>query len=162
MQNYPIEVCTPDRSNSDDSEPKVLKNLKEALSTQYSEAALTIVEQTINGSLKSSSNQDNRVEAIYAMLLDLAPKDPAESMLAAQMITVHFQAVDLMRQATFCSLPESRQLYLNLATKLMGTYTRQMDALRKSRLKGRQEIRVEHVNINGGHNILGSLTNNGG
>ena len=77
------------------------------------------------------------------------------------MIAGHFQAMELMHQAAVCSIPESRGLYLNLANKLMRAYAQQMEAFRKNRLKGRQEIRVEHINITGGQNILGNVAHPG-
>lgn len=46
----------------------------------------------------------------------------------------------------------------NRATKLMRTFTAQVEALQKLRGKGQQTVRVEHVTVNaGGQAIVGHV-----
>jgi hypothetical protein len=151
---------TPDEKA--DHQPAWLDTLKKSIGTHSSEAAMALLKQASAGAFRPRPNQDQQLCAVCDIFSEMAPKDPLESMLCVQMIAVHFQASELMRQATMCSLPETCQSYLNLATKLMRTYGRQMDTFRKNRLKGRQEIRVEHINITGGQNIVGTVNHEGG
>ena len=52
----------------------------------------------------------------------------------------------------------SRDQDLKHAAKLLGIYTRQMEALDKHRGKGKQKITVEHVNVHeGGQAIVGTV-----
>lgn len=135
--------------------------LRKAMGTCSSEVAMTLLEQATAASLKSQPEREQHLFAVYDMMIELAPEDPLESMLGVQMIAVHFQAMELMRQAAVCTIAESSRIYLNLATKLMRAYAQQMEAFRKNRLKGRQEIRVEHINITGGQNILANVASPG-
>lgn len=138
-------------------QPAWVDKLNKAMGTHSKEASITLLEQAMAGSFRSQERREQQISAVYELLVQIKPGDPLESMLAAQMIAVHFQAMDLMRQAAVCSFPETSRLYLNLATKLMRAYAQQMEAFRKNRLKGRQEIRVEHIQITGGQNILGNV-----
>jgi hypothetical protein len=152
----------PDTSNQNaDYQPAWVDKLKKAMGTCSREVATTLLEQVMAGSFRSNSSREQQLLAAYDMLVEMAPEDPLESMLGAQMIAVHFQAMELMRQAAVCSIPESSRLYLNLSTKLMRAYAQQMEAFRKNRQKGRQEIRVEHINISGGQTILGNVAHPG-
>ena len=51
---------------------------------------------------------------------------------------------------------------INRLTKLMRTFTAQVEALNKYRSKGQQKITVQHVNVeNGGQAIVGDVTQGG-
>ncbi len=99
----------------------------------------------------------SRVQAAVSMLQGIGPKDEIEGMLAAQMVATHNAAMQCLEQAmaqeqTF----EGREQSLKYATKLLSTFTRQMETLNKNREKGQQKVTVEHVNVEaGGQAIVG-------
>jgi hypothetical protein len=102
--------------------------------------------------------------AATGALKDIAPRDPLEGMLAAQMIVVHDAALECFRRA---HLPEQtfegRQAALGQANKLVRSYTTLLEALDRHRGKGQpQVVRVERVTVEAsGQAIVGSVAHPG-
>ena len=101
---------------------------------------------------------------IAETMKNIKPRDHVEKMLAAQMLTTHNTAMKCFQRAVSCfkssQIPtlEMGNTILNSATKLIRTYTMQMEALNRYRSKGRQKMTVEHVHINaGGKAIIGNI-----
>ena len=101
---------------------------------------------------------------IAETMKNIKPRDHVEKMLAAQMLTTHNTAMKCFQRATSCfkssQTPtlEMGNTILNSATKLIRTYTMQMEALNRYRSKGKQKMTVEHVHINaGGQAIIGNI-----
>src|SRR5690242_16588823 len=97
-------------------------------------------------------------------LAGVAPRDPLEGMLAAQMVAVQGTMLDCLRRA---QLPEqgfeARRVNLEMANKLGRTYASMLEILDRHRGKGRQVVRVEHVTVNaGGQAIVGAVSQEGG
>ena len=99
-----------------------------------------------------------------AILQGIKPQDEIEAMLAVQMIGVHNLAMEAMKTVMISDqYPESKQSNTNRATKLLRTFTAQMEALKKYRTGGQQKMIVEHVHVHqGGQAIVGSVTQGGG
>jgi hypothetical protein len=103
--------------------------------------------------------------AATGALRDIAPRDPLEGMLAAQMIVVHDAALECFRRA---HLPEQtfegRQAALGQASRLVRSYTTLLEALDRHRGKGQpQVVRVERVTVEaGGQAIVGAVSQGGG
>src|SRR5215218_4819764 len=103
--------------------------------------------------------------AATGTLRDIAPRDPLEGMLAAQMIVVHDAALECFRRA---HLPEQtfegRQAALGQASKLVRSYTMLLEALDRHRGKGQPRVvRVERVTVEaGGQAIVGAVSHPGG
>ena len=86
-------------------------------------------------------------------------------MLATQMVTVHNVTMEMSRRALLVEdqTEDGVNFNVNRMTKLMRTYMAQMEALNKYRNKGKQQITVQHVNVNdGGQAIVGDVTQGGG
>ena len=98
-------------------------------------------------------------------LLGIAPRDPLEGMLAAQMLAVHDAAMECLRRA---HLPEQtfegRGQNLGHANRLVRSYAALLEALDKHRGKGQpQVVRVERVTVEaGGQAIVGTVAQGGG
>jgi hypothetical protein len=115
----------------------------------------------------SNDNWQEVADNILSHINSIKPKDHIELMLVTQMIATHnaamrnFQlSVRRSGRAEYKSL-ELGNANLNLANKLMRTYTIQMEALNRYRGKGQQKMTIEHVNINsGGQAVIGNLTSN--
>jgi len=77
-----------------------------------------------------------------------SPRDEDEAMLAAQMVGVHWTAMELLRQVG----ATGNRLQLNdagsLAVKLLRTYTAQLEALKRYRSAGEQRVVVQHQHVN--------------
>ena len=98
-------------------------------------------------------------DAALAVVTELKPRDSTELLLATQMAAVHMMAMEMSRRAIY---PEQTtdgvDKNINRVTKLMRTYTAQVEALNKYRTKGRQKITVQHVNVNdGGQAVIGDV-----
>jgi hypothetical protein len=97
------------------------------------------------------------------ILDEIRPRDIIEAMLVTQMVGVHNMAMDTLARAmlgdqTFVG----KESNVYQATKMLRTFTLQMDSLKNYRRKGQQKVTVEHVNVNqGGQAIVGSVTKGG-
>ena len=97
-----------------------------------------------------------------AALYGISPRDTLEGLLATQMVAGHNLAMDLLKRAALAEQPAVVELNLNSATKLLRTFTLQMDALNRYRGKDSQHMVVGNVNVaGGGQAIVGSVTQRG-
>ena len=97
-----------------------------------------------------------------ALLNGIQPQDEIEGMLAIQMIAVHNIAMETMRRAVTGQIISVIEGDVNNATKMLRTYTTQMEALKRYRTGGQQKVIVEHVNVNqGGQAIVGAISTGG-
>lgn len=99
---------------------------------------------------------------MLSVVMDLAPRDAVERMLAVQMAATH---VATIRAAGWLSrsqnLPQA-QTHSAAYTKLARTFAAQVEALRKHRTGGAQTVRVEHVTVEaGGQAIVGNVQHGG-
>jgi hypothetical protein len=88
---------------------------------------------------------EGTLNAALAAVTGIAPRDEAEAMLAAQMVGVHWLAMDLLRKANDRALLNDAG---NLAVKLLRTYTTQLEALKRYRSAGEQRVVVQHQHVN--------------
>ena len=97
------------------------------------------------------------------ILDEIRPRDVIEGMLITQMIGVHNLAMETLYRAmlTDQTFP-GKEANVYQATKMLRTFTQQMDTLKNYRRKGQQKVTVEHVNVNqGGQAIVGSVSEGG-
>jgi len=103
--------------------------------------------------------QDKWMIAALNGMMGVAPKDEVEGMLAAQMVATHFATMRTMSSLRNSETIPQQDSNGNLATKLMRTFTAQMEALNRYRGKGQQKMTVEHVHVHaGGQAIVGNVT----
>jgi len=162
----PLEVsCVNGKleSNRDDND-NVIPELSEAMFGVDSESVFTtLLRQTID-TLPETEDKDTAANYVMAMLLDLHPQDTMEAMLVTQMIATHAHAMEWSRRAVIPEQTE-RGIEMNVsrATRLMRTFTSQVEALQKYRNKGKQTIQVQHINVqSGGQAIVGDVNGGGG
>ena len=106
---------------------------------------------------------DMALNAGLAAVSGIAPQNEVEAMLATQMVGVHEVAMEMLTRAKLADTTDALERYGALATKLLRTYTNQVEALAKVRRKGEQTVRVEHVHVYpGGQAIVGNVTQGGG
>ncbi len=111
--------------------------------------------------------------AIAAMVRGIDARNELEGLLLTQMITSHSLSMKMAAKAVEAMNPkhaggaprpaepgdiQALNSYTRQAERLMGTFTRQLDALQKLRGKGPQRMVVEHVDIHeGGRGIIGNV-----
>ena len=124
--------------------------------------------QTFKGCFSSEGQDNDRLVVVcnnaLAILQGIAPKDEVEGMLAVQMVGVHNLAMAAMSRAMITDHTfEGRQAGIDQATKMLRTFTSQIETLKQYRTGGQQKVIVEHVHVNeGGQAIVGTVTQGGG
>jgi hypothetical protein len=105
----------------------------------------------------------DKINAGIAAVAGIEPQNEYEAMLAAQMVGVHSVAMDMLSRAKQAGTTEHLERYGSLATKMLRTYTAQIEALAKLRRGGSQKVMVEHVHVYpGSQAIVGAVTQGGG
>ncbi len=154
------------RTRADRNEAQVLNSREEiakATGTHSPRLQQQLAEQlyrTISfASRTDAATRSQIISAAIDMLAGIAPRDEMEGALAVQMVATHQSAMDCLGRAMHADQTfHGRELNLKYATKLLGIYTRQMEALNKNRGKGQQKVTVEHVHVNeGGQAIVGNV-----
>jgi len=108
----------------------------------------------VNGSLPiDHSNRETSNEAITAVcqaMVDIAPVDPVEGILVAQLMAANEASLAMYRkgwaQPSECF--EARTKYLQLADKAARTVMMLTERLDQHRGRGQQQITVKHVTTN--------------
>src|SRR6266849_551785 len=102
---------------------------------------------------------------VLALLHRIGPRDDVEAMLCSQMVAAHVAAMDVTRRALHTEQTAGgRAVYLNLAPRLMTTFTLQMDSLGRHRGKPTvQKVIVEKVLVApGGQAVVGAISSRRG
>jgi proteasome lid subunit RPN8/RPN11 len=84
-----------------------------------------------------------------AAVQSVGPRDGVEAMLAVQMAATHAVAMKMLNRAM--QDQPSIEIYdsvVNRATKLLRTYTMQVEALKRYRSAGEQRVVVQHQHVN--------------
>ena len=97
--------------------------------------------------------------ATVRALQGIAPRDPVEGMLAAQMVTPHEAAMECFRRAHIVGQnPELRLAELAQANRLVRSYAALAETLERRRRPPEQVVRVERVTVeSGGRAIVGPV-----
>ncbi|MDT7535381.1 hypothetical protein OVY48_18390 [Sphingobium sp. SA2] len=93
------------------------------------------------------------INAALAVLDGMKPDNEVEAMLLTQMVATNDAA---MRCLATIGDGLNAEMWANLATKLMRTFTAQTEALAKLRRKGEQTVKVVHV-YPGGQAVVGDV-----
>ncbi len=102
------------------------------------------------------------LNASLAVVASIEARNEAEAQLGIQMAATHEAAMRMLRVAASGADPKTTEVYGNLATKLLRTYTAQIEALAKLKRGGEQTVRVEHVHVHaGGRAIVGNVNSDG-
>lgn len=115
-----------------------------------SEPAIYLMIAQISGQSGSWSKDTRRfiADGTLALMAQIKPRDAAEGMLAAQMVTTHNQIMRLHRVMGADGVTvELLNTYGNLISKLERTYAAQLEALSRYRNQGQQKVTVVHKHI---------------
>ena len=102
--------------------------------------------------------QQDQMNAGVAAVAAIEPQDEVEAMLAIQMFGTYSLAADMLVKAKQARTTDEVERYGTLATKMLRTYTAQIEALSRLRRGGEQKVTVEHVHVyEGGQAIVGNV-----
>ena len=100
---------------------------------------------------------------MLAMVEGIGPRDQTEAMLAAQMAAIHNATMTAARRLAHVDTIPQQDSASNMLNKLGRTFAAQVEALKKYRSSGEQNIKVQHVTVNeGGQAIVGNVQAGGG
>jgi hypothetical protein len=121
-----------------------------------------LINAACDGSSKNPPSEED-INRALAAVTGVGARDEVEGMLATQMVATHCAAITLLRRLKATETIPQQDSAGNLVTKLLRTYTAQVEALNRYRGKGQQKVTVEHVHVHqGGQAIVGTVTQGGG
>ncbi len=136
--------------------------LADALSTGNLRFANGLLSQIANVAQSGPQLTASDLNFMLATIHEIGPKDPTETLLALQMAAVHNAVMVAARRLNHVENIPQQDSANNMLNKLARTYTSQIEALKKHRSTGEQNIRVQHVNVNAGQAIVGITQGGGG
>jgi hypothetical protein len=137
--------------------------LLQALGTTNPDFANGLMNQLRSALCKGKAVNAAELNQVVAMVQGIGPRDETEAMLATQMTAIHSLTMKAARQMSNVETIDQQDSASNMLNKLARTFTSQVEALKKYRSTGEQNIRVQHVNVNeGGQAIVGNVQTGGG
>ena len=111
----------------------------------------------VHAELSRLPGEQREINAALAAIDGTRPENELAAMLVSQMVVTHGLAMDMLGRVRRADLLVQAGGPLGaLATKLLRTYTMQMEVLAKLKRGGEQTVRVEHVHVYpGGQAIVG-------
>lgn len=158
MDVHPSKKDEPQTLAPREKESRFIEKLEQAIGSldpDIKAETLHQVAHMIPGAITSQN-----CNAALAILHEIAPRDGLERMLAIQMIGTHNLAHRFLHRAGLDNQTyQGVTMNVERATKLLRTFTAQLEALNRHRGKGQQKVTVEHVTVNqGGQAIVGAVT----
>ena len=107
----------------------------------------TLAHQVANANQIMRPGEPELVTNVAISLVQgIGPRDALEAMLAAQMVATHTTAMEMLRRLNLeQKSTEISDSIASRATKLMRTFTAQVEALNRHRNAGKQVITVNHI-----------------
>jgi len=114
----------------------------------------------VHAELSRLPSEQTEINAALAAIDGTRPENETAAMLASQMVVTHRLAMDMLGRVRRADLLVQAEALGALATKLLRTYTMQMEVLAKLKRGGEQTVRVEHVHVySGGQAVVGAVSN---
>jgi hypothetical protein len=131
----------------------------EAIGVYDEDFLLGLIKQLGNAISQKPLVDERDINFMLSTIRGVQPRDQLEVMLAAQMAAVHMAtmtAAQRLAHAEFIDQLDSAERAFN---KLARTYVSQMEALKRYRTGGQQNVTVHHVSVSeGGQAIVGNVT----
>lgn len=137
------------------------------LSERFGSADRTFIEG-IFGDLMNISSRGGNIDVgagnyAASIVSGIKPTDPIETMLATQMAGVHMAAVAFTKKLAAADNLMRRDSASKTLNQLTRTFVAQVEALKRYRTGGQQNVTVKHVTVNeGGQAIVGNVKSGGG
>ena len=162
--NQPLHQHTASANSSHGDRTREIQSPTSKLSNDvarriYKERRLEFTPATIFSEDPTAECIQSRVLSAQDRLSRMGVRCPTEEMLAIHMINTHEIYTDCNRRAVISiQNPVLFEYHLRNMEKLSNLYMKQLAAWDKHRGRGKQQVRVEHVNVAaGGQAIVGKL-----
>lgn len=149
----------------DHTEPAVaLSLLTNAFSTSDVHFAQGLLYQLANVSQTGNELKARELNTIIATVHAIAPRDPTESLLAAQMAAIHQATMVAARRLNHTETIDQQDSCSGMLNKLARTFAAQVEALKRYRSSGEQSVKVthQHVSVTAGQAVVGINQGGGG
>jgi hypothetical protein len=118
-----------------------------------------LITQLAQASSAGGKLDERGLNFMLSVIRDIKPRDQLETMLAAQMAAVHMAAMKLAAQLANARTTLEQEAMERAASKMLRTFTTQMEALKRYRISGEQKVTVQHVSVGeGGQAIVGNVS----
>jgi hypothetical protein len=135
---------------------------RQAFGSDYDGFKDGLIEQLVQMTAINGKINEKSLHFVADAMMDIAPRNAIEGLLAAQTVANHVLAMKMARLAVTCDSIERLEKLETMMTKMMRTTTAQMEAFHKMRNGGKQKVKVEHVHVHeGGQAIVGDVTTGG-
>jgi len=121
-----------------------------------------LIGQLVVAGSKNGKPNEDELNFMLSVVKGAEPRDQFEAMLAAQMAVVHTQTMSFARRLANDGSIHQQDSAERAFNKLARTYTTQIEAFKRYRTGGQQNIVVQHVTVNeGGQAIVGNVAHGG-
>jgi hypothetical protein len=117
-----------------------------------------LVDQLVAACRTKGQYDERTINFMAAVIKSIKPRDELESMLAAQMATVHVAAMAFASQLANAETIPQQESAEGTFNKLTRTFTAQLEALKRYRTGGEQKVTVQHIDVRGGQAIVGDIS----
>jgi len=133
--------------------------LMETLGTASLDFLGGLLNQLTSAGSHGAQIDEGALNFMVSVIQGVKPKDQLETMLAAQMATIHMASMRLARQLAHAETIPHQDSAERALNKLARTFAMQMEALKRYRTGGEQKVTVQHVSVSeGGQAIVGNVT----
>jgi hypothetical protein len=131
--------------------------LTDSLATADAAFAGGLLNQLATVSRTGSKLVTDEVNFVLAIVHEIGPRDPTETLLACQMAAIHNATMTAIRRLDRVETIQQQDSASNMANKLARTFVAQVEALKRYRSGGEQTVRVthQHVNVTAGQAVVG-------
>jgi hypothetical protein len=123
-----------------------LAHLLGSLATTDFDFADGIINQLLQASMEDGSIDERKANFMLSIIKGIAPRDPVETMLAAQMSRVYIATMDFGCNLSSLSREEKERTF----NRLTRTFVAQMEALKRYRSGREQNVTVQNVLVRDG------------
>lgn len=104
------------------------------------------------------------VNALLGIVREIRPRDATEALLVVQMAAIHRATITAARRLKRVDTIPQQDSASNMLAKLARVFTSQLEALKRYRSTGEQNVRVthQHVNVNANQAVVGINPGGGG
>ena len=135
-----------------------LVRLEDAFGTRGQAFAISQLNQLMSVCRDTNGKYDaGRINGMIAAVEAARPANEIEASLAVQMAVTHDMALQALRRAARVDQIPQYDSAGNMATKLLRTYTMQVESLTKLQRGGQQVVKVVHVHP-GAQAVVGNVT----
>ncbi|MGT2437424.1 hypothetical protein ACU4GH_18135 [Bradyrhizobium betae] len=133
--------------------------LAEALGAVDRDALHGLLSQLTKASAVARRPDQGNLAFMVSTLKSIAPKDSLESMLAAQMVSIHVAAMRCACRLACTDDVQQQESLTRAMTRLSRTFAAQMEALNRHRSNGACAITVQNLSVqDGGRAVVGHFT----